>query len=244
MNVLSASFRTLSYSRRCSYPNLNKDYSNSSVENNAEDLSGFINMKNAKPAHLIGHSYGAFVALYYAYKHPENVRSLVLIEPYVPSILIADPQNRLQMLSLLLRKPSVALAARNFLTKSLNPALKYLDQGNEEKAVEAFLDGVQGKADAISQLTNPVKLMMLNNAGTIKELTLKPPPFTNKEAKTISVSTLLINGSNTQKPSLQLQKSFQKISPKFKSQKFPIQHTFRTLKIQKRLTQQLQNSFL
>ena len=26
MNVLSKSFRTLSYSRRCSYPNQNKDY--------------------------------------------------------------------------------------------------------------------------------------------------------------------------------------------------------------------------
>ncbi len=221
MNVLSESFRTLSYSRRCSYPNPNKDYSNSSIENNAEDLSGFINMKNAKPTHLIGHSYGAFVALYYAYKHPENVRSLILIEPYIPSLLIADPQNRVQMLSLLLRKPSVALAARNFLTKSLNPALKYLEQGNEEKAVEAFLKGVQGKADAINQLTNPVKLMMLNNAGTIKELTLKPPPFTNKEAKTISFSTLLINGSNTQKALSAIAQELSKNIPKIQIAKIP-----------------------
>lgn len=92
------------------------------------------------------------------------------------------------MLSLLLRKPSVALAARNFLNKSLNPALRYLDQGNEEKAVEAFLLGVQGKPNAISQLTNPIKLMMLNNAGTIKELTLKPPLFTSKESQTVALA--------------------------------------------------------
>src|SRR5208282_29141 len=182
MNVLSKSFRTLSYSRRCAYPNQNKDCTSSTIANNAEDLGGFISVKDAKPTHLIGHSYGAFVALYYAYTHMETVRSLVMVEPYVPSIIVKDPQNRLEILSLLLRKPSVALAAQNFLNKSLNPALKYLDQGNDEKAVEAFLDGVQGKPNAISQLTDPIKSMMLNNAGTIKELTLKPPPFTKKEA--------------------------------------------------------------
>ena len=155
INVLSKSFRALSYSRRCSYPNQNKDYKSSTVENNAEDLGRFISMKEAKPAHLIGHSYGAFVALYYAYYHPETVRSLILMEPYVPSLIIKDPQNRGEILSLLLRKPSVALAAQSFLSKSLNPALKYLDQGNEEKAVELFLDGVQGKPNAISQITDP-----------------------------------------------------------------------------------------
>ncbi|MGD0995316.1 MAG: hypothetical protein ABR909_07310 [Candidatus Bathyarchaeia archaeon] len=49
MEVLSKSFRTLSYSRRCSYPNQNKDYENSTIENNAEGLSWFIILKEAKP---------------------------------------------------------------------------------------------------------------------------------------------------------------------------------------------------
>ncbi len=214
MEVLSKSFRALSYSRRCSYPNQNKDYKNSTIENNSEDLNGFISMKHAKPTHLIGHSYGAFIALYYAYKHPDTVRSLVLIEPYVPSLIIEDPQNRLEILSLLLRKPSVALAAQNFLNKSLNPALKYLDQGNEEKAVEVFLDGVQGKPNAISQLADPIKSMMLNNAGTIRELTLKPPHFTSKEANAISLPTLLISGENTQKALYAIAEEVSKNIPK------------------------------
>ena len=221
MEVLSKSFRTLSYSRRCSYPNQNKDYKNSTIENNAEDLSGFISVKNAKPTHLIGHSYGAFIALYYAYKHPETVRSIVLIEPYVPSLIIKDPQNRLEILSLLLRKPSVALAAQNFLNKSLNPALKYLDQGNEEKAVEAFLDGVEGKPNAISQLADPIKSMMLNNAGTIKELTLKPPHFTKKEANAISLPTLLISGENTPKALYAIAEEVSKNIPKIQVAKIP-----------------------
>ncbi|MBV9668514.1 MAG: alpha/beta fold hydrolase, partial [Nitrososphaeraceae archaeon] len=36
---------------------------------------------NLAPAHIIGHSYGAFTALYVAYQHPEIVRTLVLGEP-------------------------------------------------------------------------------------------------------------------------------------------------------------------
>jgi pimeloyl-ACP methyl ester carboxylesterase len=178
-------------------------------------------MKEAMPAHLIGHSYGAFVALYYAYNHPETVRSLVLVEPYVPSLIVEDPQNRREILALLLRKPSVALAARNFLNKSLNPALKYLDQGNEEKAVEVFLDGVQGKPNAISQLTDPIKSMMVNNAGTIKELTLKPPHFTNKEAKAISLPTLLISGENTTKALHAIAEEVSKNIPKIQVTKIP-----------------------
>ena len=219
--VLSKSFRALSYSRRCAYPNQNKNYETSTIENNAEDLGGFIDLKEAKPAHLIGHSYGAFVALYYAYKHPEAVRSLVLIEPYVPSLIIEDPQNRVEILSLLLRKPSVALAAQNFLDKSLHPALKYLDQGNDEKAVEIFLDGVQGKPNAISQLKDSDKLMMLNNAGTIRELTLKPPHFTNKEANTISRPTLLISGENTTKALCAIAEEVSANIPKIQVTKIP-----------------------
>ena len=39
------------------------------------------------PAHLIGHSYGALIPLYMAYQHPELVRTLVLGEPPVMSLL-------------------------------------------------------------------------------------------------------------------------------------------------------------
>jgi len=39
------------------------------------------------PAHLIGHSYGALTAVYMAYQHSELVRTLVLGEPPVMSLL-------------------------------------------------------------------------------------------------------------------------------------------------------------
>lgn len=221
MEVLSKNYRAISYSRRCAYPNPNKDYQNSTIENNAADLGELLNAKDAKPAHLIGHSYGAFVALYFAYKNPEAVQSLVLIEPYVPSLIIENPQNRLEILSLLFRNPSVALAAQNFLNKSLNPALKYLDEGNDEKAVEAFLDGVQGKPNAINQITDPIKAMMLSNAGTIKEVTSKLPHFTKKEANAICPPTLLISGKNSPKALCAISEEVSKTIPKIQVVKIP-----------------------
>lgn len=216
MDTLSSSFRALCYSRRCSYPNQSTDYENSTIENNAKDLAQLLTAKDATPAHLIGHSYGAFTALYYAYKNPTLVRSLVLVEPYVPSLIIKDPQNRVELFSLLLRKPSVALAARNFLNNSLNPALKALDQGLNERAVELLIGGLQGKPDAYSKFSEQIKSMLLANAGTIREIATKIPKFTAKEAQTIQTPTMLISGENTHKTLEVWQKSFQKTSRRFK----------------------------
>ncbi len=168
-------------------------------ETTAEDLAQFLTAKDATRAHLIGHSYGAFTALYYAYKDPTLVRSLVLVEPYVPSLIIKDPQNRVELFSLLLRKPSVALAARNFLNDSLNPALKALDQGLNERAVELLIGGLQGNPDAYSKFSEQIKSMLLANAGTIREIATKIPKFTAKEAQTIQTPTMLISGENTHK---------------------------------------------
>src|SRR5215831_155707 len=56
--------------------------------NNATDLAELIIQRlDLGPAHFIGHSYGALNALYMAYQHPELVRTLVLGEPPVMSLL-------------------------------------------------------------------------------------------------------------------------------------------------------------
>ena len=214
MDALSNSFRTLNYSRRCSYPNQRKDYENSTVENNAEDLAQLLKAKAAAPTHLIGHSYGGFTALYCAYKNPTLVRSLVLVEPYVPSMIIKDPQNRGEMFSLLLRRLSLALAAQSFMNNFLNPALKALDQGLNQRAVELFTAGVEGPDWPLSKFPEQIKSMTLANASTIKELTTKIPKFTAKEAQTIQTPTMLINGENTIKPLAAIAEELSKSIPK------------------------------
>jgi pimeloyl-ACP methyl ester carboxylesterase len=63
------------------------------LTNNVEDLAELIIKRlNLGPVHLIGHSYGALTALYTTYQHPDLVRSLVLGEPPVMSLLEYNQQ--------------------------------------------------------------------------------------------------------------------------------------------------------
>jgi len=52
-------------------------------------------------AHLVGHSFGACVALYAAAKRPQAVRSLTFIEPALLNFAASDPRVRWQLLKML-----------------------------------------------------------------------------------------------------------------------------------------------
>jgi len=190
-------YRTITYSRRYAAPNNNGgDLNTSTVENNAADLSGLIEKLGISPVNLIGHSYGGFVTAYFAAERPEAVRSLVLVEPAISTLLIEKAESPAQMLSLLLRSPSVATSARKFITGSLNPSLAALDAGQTERATELNVDGVQGRKGAFSSLPDTTRAMMVQNAKTIAELRTKLPPFKDRVGK-IKCRTLTINGETS-----------------------------------------------
>src|SRR5262249_58156157 len=52
-----------------------------SAMTDAEDLAALIRKLQVGPARIVGHSYGAYAALFLAAKYPELVRSMVLSEP-------------------------------------------------------------------------------------------------------------------------------------------------------------------
>jgi pimeloyl-ACP methyl ester carboxylesterase len=55
----------------------------------ADDLVGVL--EEFGPCHLVGHSYGAVVALIAAQRRPERIRSLVVIEPSCLGVAAGDP---------------------------------------------------------------------------------------------------------------------------------------------------------
>src|SRR5262249_33744691 len=79
----AANYRSLAYSRRYNYPNVNKLAPNHSAVVEAEDLASLIEQLHLGKVHVIGHSYGAYAALFLALKHPDLVRTLTLAEPPV-----------------------------------------------------------------------------------------------------------------------------------------------------------------
>jgi pimeloyl-ACP methyl ester carboxylesterase len=194
----SRTHRTVALSRRYASPNSRQgDLADSTVGNNAADLKGFIERLGMGPVDLVGHSYGGFVAAYLAADHRDLVRSLVLVEPAISTLLVANQKSATQLLALLLKSPSVALSARRFQGRSLIPSLKALEAGDLEKAVELNVDGVQDWPGAYAKMPEETRRMMLDNARTIAELRTEFPRFTAEEASKISARTLILNGESS-----------------------------------------------
>ena len=82
-------------------------------------------VESEHPAVLVGHSYGAAVALVAALAHPARVRALALYEPTLFSLLDAEepPPNEADGIRLAVRAASAAL-----------------ERGDQSAAAEAFID--------------------------------------------------------------------------------------------------------
>jgi len=198
MEPFSKERRVIAVSRRYAAPNQREgDVTDSTVQNNAMDLKGLVEQLGGRKVDIVGHSYGGFVSAFLAANHADLVRSLILVEPAISTLLVADQTSGAQALGLLLRSPAVALSGRRFQTQSLNPSLKALDQGDLERAVELNVDGIQDTKGAYRALPEETKRMMLDNAKTIGELRTKFPSFTSKEVGKISCPTLVLNGERS-----------------------------------------------
>jgi non-heme chloroperoxidase len=141
---LSGGYHVIAYSRRCAYPNKHDDGRDDGVAANADDLAALLESLPSKSAHLVGHSYGGFVALYCAHRHPELVRSMVLCEPAVTSLLTTNPRNPLSLISLLLRDGEGARALLHFANSTARPAQRALKEGDALRASKLFVDGLGG----------------------------------------------------------------------------------------------------
>ena len=196
--ALAGRFRVITLSRRYAYPNEREgDVRDSTIENNAEDLSGLISHLGLPSVHLVGHSYGGFISAYLASRKPELVRSLILVEPSIASLLLKDPNSAGQRLRLLFTHPRVALSAQRFLKRSNDPAMAALGKHDLPSAVRLNLDGVEDRSRVLEQLPADAQAMMLANGRTIGETGLPYPALGPSELRSIRSPTLVVRGETS-----------------------------------------------
>jgi non-heme chloroperoxidase len=196
-DFLSKSCRTIAFSRRFAAPNTNPgDVMTSTIEKNSADLTELIRKLGISPVHLIGHSYGGFTAAYFATQHPEMLRSLTLNNAAVATMLISDPSNPLQLLSLLFKSPSVATSARRLLRESKASA-QATQAGNPERGATIFYEGLFDSGVPVPKLPGEFRQMMVDNARTLVETTTKFPTLNAAAAGKIRVPTLVIRGEGS-----------------------------------------------
>jgi pimeloyl-ACP methyl ester carboxylesterase len=95
---ISSHYRVIAYSRRYNYPNNNVEIlPDHSAIVEARDLAALLDALKLERVHIVGYSYGALTALFFATEHPERVRSLTMAEPPILGWLSEIPGGQTEL---------------------------------------------------------------------------------------------------------------------------------------------------
>ncbi len=188
IDSFSSKYRAISYSRRFAYPNkgIGNLAQDNTIEANAKDLAELIRKLDLAPAHLVGASYGAFIALYCVSKNPDLAKTMVLNEPPIFEFLARSSI-----------KEDVELVQR-FRTRVQSPTQNASRVGDFKKAAQVAIDGVMEIENFFEQLPEEGKQYLIDNAETLEsELeSSMSTSFTTEDVKqiTTTIPTLLVKG--------------------------------------------------
>ncbi len=186
LEPFSKSFRTIAYSRRYHFPNaVRGDETNYSPTLHARDLEAVLGALAIERAHLIGASYGAYIALNLAVHHPECVTSLVLGEPPIVPWLRKNPET--------------APLADAFYKNAWQPVAEAFQRGETEAAVEAFVDGVSGKG-AFARTSPRTRAILMQNAPALRVEVQSPEyfqPLGDDLVQQLTIPVLLLGGQQS-----------------------------------------------
>jgi pimeloyl-ACP methyl ester carboxylesterase len=185
MDDFAANYHVIAYSLRYHYPNgwSQGDYS---IPQHMADLVALLNALKLGPVHLVGHSFGGAIVARVARDNPQHVRSLVLAEPGLGSLIVSKDEAK----PLLAELNKVAATARDFVQK-----------GEPDHATITFMDYINARGGGFNALPREFQLGMLENVSTLKPFLANPPPppFSCEDAGRLSMPTLLVEGDITNK---------------------------------------------
>jgi pimeloyl-ACP methyl ester carboxylesterase len=212
---IGGSHRAIAYSRRYARPNQDiEPDADDQMLPHVDDLTAFLRVVDATPAHLVGHSWGAFICLLAAIRQPQLVRSLVLQEPPVLSLFMSTPPRSSELLRLFARRPRTALTILSFAAKTHAPAYKAFRRGDDEAALERFAHGLLGKA-SYERLAQERKQQARENVSVLRAQALGAgfPPLGDDQVRAMRVPTLLMTGERTPAYLLRLTDRLQQLLP-------------------------------
>jgi pimeloyl-ACP methyl ester carboxylesterase len=203
MTAFAACFRTVALSCRGAWPNRKLEPDEEvTLDTFVEDLASFIKELDLAPIHLVGHSSpGGFGGLILACRYPELLRSLVLLEPPAfPLLGVNIPPMPREVLRLLVRKPRVGLAFLMLGARGIGPAMTAFNRGDDEGGLRVFMAAVAGK-ERVAAIPDDTFRSFVDNVGPFKaQLRAGFPKFSEDDARTIRVPTLLVSGAETPVP--------------------------------------------
>jgi pimeloyl-ACP methyl ester carboxylesterase len=189
IRALSPRYRVIAYSRRRSHPNRNGDAPCAHFADCLnEDVDDFLALQaelQAGPAHLVGTSYGALLALAVALRAPDQIASLVLAEP--PLLQWARATESGERLY------------GAFIDGVWRAAAEAFGLGLLDHAMELLTDGMWGRPMFRSWSDERIDAAM-RNAAAMKTLTQSLDPFPDIERSAVAcltMPTLLVQGANT-----------------------------------------------
>ncbi|HXX72094.1 MAG TPA: alpha/beta hydrolase [Candidatus Acidoferrales bacterium] len=223
-------FRAISYSRRCSTPNNNPgDIRQDTIPNNTEDLAGLIEALGVKPAHIVGLSRGGEIALFFASKHQDMLRTLTLIEaPAAAPLGLDDPTSRSKLLLFFLTHPGTSMMMRGYLGR-LKPALKALNSGDTTGAARALWDLAPRGPGTFDKFPESRKKRIVDNISELHifdypEIGMTSYRLTGDEIRKITVPTLIMRGENTESLYKQMNDGLAKFIPNSEQAIIPGSH--------------------
>jgi pimeloyl-ACP methyl ester carboxylesterase len=152
-------------------------------ESHCDDLLDYLH-QNPRPVHLVGHSYGAGIALLAALREPGLVATLTLIEVALASLLPpADPEL------------DVEIASR---TSMLATVQSLAGAGADEEAARVLIDWLQGSPEGFARLPASARDVLLENAKTVgPTFGAAAPAVTRSRLRGLRMPTLVLHGERT-----------------------------------------------
>ena len=193
LGPFAESYRAIAYSRRYNSPNTNKVQPKHSPLVEAEDLAALIKKLDLGKVHIVGHSYGAYIALILAVKHPEQIRSLTLGEP--PAAFSGDgpDKGREKML-----RDAQAAFAKGDKEGAMRAFSEFIEPGLYEKFPEAIRK---------QQLQNTLELEVWAAAGDVY------PGLDREAVRKIDVPVLLLSGEKSPRFFKQIEEELERLLP-------------------------------